>query len=209
MLALVLLLAAAPLLAHTFAHPKRLLLSLDAAQVAVVIDLEFSPGPQAQGLRAAYDQDHDGRLDAREQGLLLRYLAQRAALETRVEVDERVAWWQRPFVERWLPLALAPQGEPRGERLDDRADSSALLAVQVRLAAPWPAASGRRRVRLSDASAGADGHVPVRVACAGCEILAASAGTFAHDPRGDQVLGAEASAGRPLRVEVALRPPEP
>ena len=185
------------LLAHPLDHPKRdeLRLSNDAIELAV--DEEVAPGAPAQALRALFDRDGNGQLDAGEQAALLEHLARLAQLHLRLEIDG-------------APVALVRvPGSAHGERLSDDARSTALLAVRVTFSAAWPAGSGdwrgRRHVKLVDDAPDATGHVPTQAFCRGCEIADSSSGTFAHDPRGDWVLGAEVSPKQPLELKVRLK----
>ena len=193
--ALALCAAGGPLVAHALDHPKRLVLRIDNQRAQVEIDYQIAAGPPAQELRAAFDRDRDGTLDPGEQAKLLAHHGAQAALWTSLTVDG-------------APLRLARAGEARGENLDLPVSSTALLAVRMTLGAALPPGGGdwrgRRAMVLTDGAPDRTGHVPVQVVCAGCEIADASSGVFAHDPKGDQVLGAETSMAQPLVLKVRL-----
>ena len=210
MLVLVVVLASASgdARAHLLQHPKRLRVTLERTRVVLDVDYELAPGAKVQELRQAFDRDHSGRLDAQEQGRLLEFLVGSARAGTHVFADVAQEGWKRWFTTRLEELVLAQEGGARWDRLDDVADSTALLAVHLRLVAPLPPGNdwrGRRFVHVGDVSSGAEGHVPAEVVCVGCEILASSAGVSARDPRGDRVLGVELGAVALLKLVVGWR----
>lgn len=195
--------------AHAFAHPKRLAVRIDAHRVRVSVDYEVSPGPQAQAFRQTFDRDRSGALDANEQQALIEFLAASAEKDTAVLADAPQGVFARFFTTTLAPLPLV-RTRVLGERTDDVPTSTALLAVHLERTSPLPegnAPSGKRVIELRDRSSGADGHVPATVACVACEILEASQGLYAHDPRGDHVVGVELSQDHPLRLVLRFTQP--
>ena len=185
-----------PSFGHPLDHPKRDELRISSAQLQLVIDEEVSAGAAAQSVRALFDRDGNGHLDEAEQAALLLHLVRTAQLHQHLEIDG-------------APVALALEpASPRGERLSDDPSSTALLAVRLSLIASWPTGSGdwrgRRHLVFTDDAPDTTGHVPVQAFCDQCEIADSSAGTFAHDPRGDWVLGAEVSPAKPLELKIKL-----
>ncbi len=197
-LALVAILVAREARSHPLDHPKRDELRLSASRIELVIDEEIAPGPPAQALRAIFDRDRNGQLDASEQAALLEHLARTAELHVSLSIDDAKVQLTRVA------------GSVRGDHLGADARSTALLTVRLTLSAAWPAGSGdwrgRRHLVFIDDAPDATGHVPTQVYCSACAIADANTGTFAHDPRGDWLLGGETSPAIPLALKLRLSP---
>jgi hypothetical protein len=179
-----LLLLGAAAVAHDVAHPRTAALRLSPLGISLRVDHEIAAGAAARALRQAFDRNHDGLLDPGEQEALVEHLARTALLRTRLLVDGAELELRRAAV--------------RGEKIDQPASSTALLAVRIELRASWPSGSGdwlgRRRVSLKDEDP--SGHVPVAVSCEKCRISDASSGVWEKAAGEERVLG----ANTPLEV---------
>lgn len=152
-------------------HPRREALRISPERLQILVDYEVGAGEAARALRLSFDRDRNGRLDPGEQQALAEHLARTATLRTRLLVDGAPVEPRRDAV--------------RPEKVDQPADSTALLAVRVDLSAPWPPkikknfffelfADGSRAVELRDEDPA--GHVPVSVEADRCAVTRASSG---------------------------------
>lgn len=180
-------------LAHDLPHPKKDALRLTPEGLSVVVDYEVNPGEAASGLRALFDRDGDGRLSPPEQAQLTEYLARTATLFFKTTSDG-------------APLSFERR-RATAERVDEPANSTALLAVTVELFAPWPGAWPRgwfgfgraRHVVIDDKPKQRGDHVPVTVTVDRVTLSGASQGVLDRAVLRGALLG-EA----PLELDVGL-----
>ena len=135
------------------AHPrgahKKLLVTLEAGRVGVLVALDLDGGDQARLLRAGADLDHDGRISGPEVAGLKRRLARVAREHLRLQLAGAV-------------LQL-PEGEIRFSLRQDPSvsDTGLSLAVLAELAVPGRVRPGMELVIGDRAPDGSDVEVEV------------------------------------------------
>ena len=182
-LSVLLVLAAAPVAAHRFEHPKTIQARVQGEALEIVMLYDLDPGRDSQMARALFDRDDDGALSDGEQAALVRYLEQTALLFFELEIDGHTVT------------------ATRGARVPHRADrpvaSSKSLGLRLHLHAP--VAGAAVRIRLRDRDKDRARHVPVQLDLGPGWVLAfASQGEWV--PSLHRLQGARLASGRDLQL---------
>jgi len=185
-----LLLAAAPALAHAPSFPLRGAVELGRDGVSLMLVQDVFRGPAAAALRLEADADHDGAFSPAEREVIAERLCARAVTGLAASIDGRA-------------VTFAPK-ECKLTDLDGSARSDAPLAVAVWLRSAGALAPGRHTLELVRGRAGQDAHADLVVqGASGARVLRIEGARQSRIPGTGRAW--RLAAGRAARFSVEVR----